>query len=68
MYKKTYSLSGSGYYVNFKKGDFFRFSHSGPGFRGPMTNLVGHWIMVFVARLYGKDPYLPRVHKKFIQS
>ena len=24
------------------------------GFRGPMTNLVGHWSMVFVARLYGK--------------
>ena len=30
MYKKTYSLSGSWYYVYFKKGDFFRFSHSGP--------------------------------------
>ena len=63
------SLNESWYYVYFKKGNFFRFSQvdqiyytkfdvkltgNFSGFRGPMTNLVGHWIMVFVARLYGK--------------
>ena len=31
-----------------------KFTGKFSGFRGPMTNLVGHWIMVFVARLYGK--------------